>query len=105
VGSSSYSVRLLPIAEQDLQDLLVHVAADHAAAALALTDRIEKDLVALGSHPFLGRVPNDETLAKLGYRMLVVENYLIFYKARGRTVFVYRIVHGARDVPSLLKDF
>ena len=35
--------------------------------------------------------------------MLVVENYLIFYKVRGRTVFVYRIVHGARDVPSLLK--
>jgi plasmid stabilization system protein ParE len=32
----------------------------------------------------------------------VVKEYLIFYKVRGRTVLVYRIIHGARDILPLL---
>ncbi len=47
---------------------------------------------------------NDEKLARLDYRVVVVDNYLIFYKISGKTVHIYRIVHGARDVPGLLSD-
>jgi len=74
------------------------------SAALAQGDRIEKKLSALNTYPQLGKIPNDEKLASLGYRVVVVDNYLIFYKISGKTVLIYRIVHGARDVPGLLKD-
>ncbi len=104
MSSSRYSVRLLSIAEQDLQELVSYIAAENVTAALALADRIEKNLLALSSHPFLGRIPNDEKLARLGYRMLVVENFLVFYKVKGKTVLVYRVIHGARDIPSLLEN-
>jgi len=63
-----------------------------------MADRIENDLQRLVRHPYLGKVPNDEQLATMGYRVLV------FYKIRGRTVLVHRILHGARDLPSLLED-
>ncbi len=104
MSSSRYSVRLLSIAEQDLQELVSYVAAENVTAAMSLADRIEKALNSLRSHPQLGKIPNDEKLAGLRYRVLVVENYLMFYKIQGRTVLVYRILHGARDIPSLLKE-
>lgn len=101
---NKYSVRLLSLAEKDLEELLTYVAAENATAALTLADKIEKELLILGAHPWLGKIPNDEPLAAMGYRVLVVENFLIFYKVIGKTVLVYRIIHGARDLPSLLKD-
>jgi toxin ParE1/3/4 len=104
VSSNKYSVRLLSIVEEDLLDLVSYVASENVQAALALANRIEKDIGKLGTHPYLGRVPNDEKLAGLGYRFLVVENYLIFYAIKGRTVLVHRIIHGARDIPSLFRD-
>ena len=104
MSASKYAVRLLSIAEQDLQDIVAFVAADKLPAAVALADRIENDLQRLVRHPYLGKAPNDERLATMGYRVLVIENYLVFYKIRGRTVLVHRILHGARDLPSLLED-
>lgn len=104
MSTNRYAVRLLSVAEQDLQDLAAFIAADNLPAAIALADRIENDLQRLARYPYLGKVPNDERLAALGYRVLVIENYLVFYKVKGRTVLVYRILHGMRDLPSLLED-
>ncbi|MDX1410932.1 MAG: type II toxin-antitoxin system RelE/ParE family toxin [Nitrospirales bacterium] len=101
---NKYPVRLLSLAEKDLEELLTYVAAENATAALTLADQIEKELLSLGAYPWLGKIPNDQSLAGMGYRVLVVENYLIFYKVVGKAVLVYRIIHGARDLPSLLKD-
>jgi len=62
-----------------------------------LLKKIENSLRLLATNPYLGRVPNDAALLDLGYRYLVVQNYLIFYVVEERTIFVHRIVHGARD--------
>ncbi|MBL7995484.1 type II toxin-antitoxin system RelE/ParE family toxin, partial [bacterium] len=37
-----------------------------------------------------------------GYRYLIVDNYLIFYTIEEETIFVHRIIHGARDYRRLL---
>ena len=104
MSSSKYSVRLLAIAEQDLQETVSYVASENVTAALSLADRIEKDLLRLASHPYLGRIPEDDKLAGLGYRFLVVENYLIFYTVGEKTILVHRIIHGARDIPQMFTD-
>lgn len=104
MSSSKYSVRLLSIAEQDLQEIASYVAGENVTAALALADRIEKDLLKLASHPYMGRTPNDGKLAGLGYRFLVVENYLLFYTVSEKTILVHRIIHGARDIPQMFPD-
>jgi toxin ParE1/3/4 len=97
VNRSEYDIRLLRVAEDDLTEIVAYVAADRPSAAEALASKIEKHLVLLSKHPHLGRVPKEEELARLGYRYLVVENYLIFYIVEGGTIFVHRILHGARD--------
>jgi toxin ParE1/3/4 len=95
------SVKLVRAAEDDLREIVLYVAAERPSAADELADRIEKNLNLLPKRPHLGRVPKEPELARLGYRYLVVENYLIFYKIEAKTVLVHRILHGARDYLSL----
>lgn len=96
-----FKVRLLRIAEDDLTEIVVYIAADRVSAAETLVDKIEKNLSLLSKNPFLGRIPKEEELARLGYQYLVVQNYLVFYTIEGQTIYVHRILHGARDYLSL----
>lgn len=100
--SRKYRVRLLPIAEEDLDQILAFVGADNVTAALDLVERIERQLAALANFPNLGRVPRDDDLRNTGYRYLVIDDYLAFYTVDNRTVTVHRIVHAARDYKGLL---
>ena len=102
MSSNKYSIRLLPIAEEDFQDIITYIAADRPTAAFELAERIEKNLRRLASHPHLGKIPDDEKLAGMGYRVIIVENYCVFYTVRSKTVLIHRIVHGARDIQHLL---
>ncbi|MHB1055546.1 MAG: type II toxin-antitoxin system RelE/ParE family toxin [Thermoleophilia bacterium] len=90
------------MAEEDLSEAINFIAADNPAAAMALVDTIEKSLDDLASHPRMGRVPDDPNLMQMGYRYLVVENYLLFYVVEARMVIVHRILHGARNYRDLL---
>ena len=96
-----YIVRLLRVAEDDLTDIVTYIAADRLSAAEALAAKIAKNLNLLSRNPHLGRVPKEGELARLGYRYLVVQNYLIFYTIEERAIFVHRILHGARGYLSL----
>ena len=102
--SSKYTVRLLSIAEQDLVDIVSYLAAENSRAAAEVLDHIEARLAALQSHPFVGRVPHNPKLTALGYRVLVIDNYLVFYKVKGNAVLVHRILHGARDLLRVLSE-
>jgi toxin ParE1/3/4 len=90
-------IRLLRIAEDDLTELVAYISADQPAAADLVLARIEKGLARLMKHPHLGRIPKEDDLARLGYRYIVVDDYLIFYTVEGEAIYVHRILHGARD--------
>jgi toxin ParE1/3/4 len=96
------SIRLLHIAEDDLSEIISLIAADNVDAAAAFLETIEATLSRLEQHPLLGRIPGEEDLARMGYRYLVVGNYLVFYTLGSDTVLVHRIIHGARDYLALL---
>jgi plasmid stabilization system protein ParE len=101
MSRSKYKVKLLRIAEDDLLEIVTYISADRPSAAGALAAKIEKNLNILSRKPHLGRVPKEEELTRLHYRYLVVENYLIFYTIEGQTIYVHRILHGARDYLTL----
>jgi toxin ParE1/3/4 len=102
VKRAKNTVRLLAAAEKDFFDIVEYILAENQTAAIILAERIEKNLANLSEHPQLGRIPNDEQLIRLGYRYLVVQNYLIFYKLEERDIIVYRIIDGARNYKELL---
>ena len=85
------------MAEEDLSEIALYVAADRLSAAEDLATKIEKNISLLSANPYLGRIPEEEELVRQGYRYLVAGNYLIFYAVEGQIVYVHRILHGARD--------
>ena len=99
---SKFAIRLLSAAEQDFNDIIEYILLENPSAAITISDTIEKNLNLLANNPQLGRVPNDEELLRMGYRYLIVLDYLVFYKIEAHTIFVYRIIHGARNYKSLL---
>ena len=102
MSKREYIVRLLSPAETDLAEILLYIAADNPSAAEKLANTIERRLGGLQKHPHSGQIPADHRIAQMGYRYLVIENYLFFYVVEGAEVFIHRIVHGARDYKELL---
>ena len=97
-----HTVRFLPVAEEDLTDIVLYVAADNTPAAERLAQRFETLFDSLRSHPHMGRTPDDAELARLQYRYLVIDDYLIFYVVDATEIVIHRVVHGARDYRRLL---
>jgi toxin ParE1/3/4 len=97
VKRPEYDIRLLRAAEDDLTEIVSYIAADRPSAADAVASKIEKNLALLSTNPHLGRIPKEEDLARLGYRYLAIDNYLVFYIIEDDAILVHRILHGARN--------
>jgi len=95
--ADKYQIRLLRIAEEDFTEILKFIADDNPTAAESIATKIEKNLELLSDNPHLGRIPRDEEIRNLGYRYIIVQNYIIFYTIEEKTIFIHRILHGARD--------
>ena len=95
-------LRYLPIAQDDLVSILDWIAQDSPSRAMAFVEAVAKRIGRLESHPSLGRVPRNERLKQLGYRVLTVERYLVFYVPRGHAVEIHRVLHGSRHYDEIL---
>jgi toxin ParE1/3/4 len=101
VRKSKYTIRFLSIAEQDFNEIVEYILTENPFTAITVSEKIEKNLKLLESNPHLGRIPNDEELQRMGYRYIIILDYLIFYKIEQQTILVHRIVHGARNYKPL----
>ena len=99
---TKFQIRLLKIAEEDFTEIVSYIAADNPNAANTLANKIEKSLELLSDNPNLGRIPRDEEIRNLGYRYIIIQNYIIFYTIDNKTILVHRILHSARNYKSLL---
>lgn len=85
-------------ARHDMDEIWVYVAEDNPVAADGLIDEFHQAIASLADHPKLGR--SREELAQ-GLRGLPVGNYVIFYRPLSDCLQVYRVLHGARDLPEM----
>ena len=102
MSPGKYAVRFLPVAEDDLNEIVTFIALDDPTAAESFVDKLESRLEQLGRFPDRGPSPRDERLKAMGYRYLVIGDYLVFYTVEPKTVLVHRVLHGARDYEGLL---
>ena len=100
--SEPYESRYLSTAERDLIDIFEYIKKDNPSAAISQLEKFDKSVSRLALNPFLGVTPKDERLKKLGYRILIVDKYLVFYVAKAETVQIRRIIHGARRYDFLI---
>ena len=97
-----YAIRYLPIAVDDLLSIYDWIADDTPARATSFTEKLDKRINNLTIHPYLGRIPKQEKLQAFGYRVLVIESYLVFYVVRGHIIEIHRVVHGSRHLDDIV---
>jgi len=100
--SDPFEIRYLSTAQKDLEEIFDYIKRDNPSAALSLIERVDQAISQLALNPELGVVPKDDRLKKLGYRMLIMDNYLVFYVVKAKAVQIRRIVHGSRQYSFLL---
>ena len=96
-----YDVRFLKEALDDLEEIILYIAQDSRQAAMNMHDEIVHKANDLTIFPKRGRAVPDRKIAAAGYRMLEIKPYIAFYRILDRTVFIYRILHGATNYPLL----
>jgi addiction module RelE/StbE family toxin len=100
--SRAYEIRYLPAAQQDLLDIFEYISRDNPEAAEALLAQFDRTLANLTAHPLIGAIPKDKRLQRLGYRMVVIGNYLAFYVVKKDVVQIRRVIHSSRNYQRLL---
>jgi addiction module RelE/StbE family toxin len=95
-------IRYLPTAEKDLMEIFEYIKKDNPAAAASELDKFDQSISKLSRTPSLGLIPRDRRLREMGYRMLVVDKYLVFYVVKKKFIQIRRVIHGARRYSFLL---
>lgn len=99
-----HDVRFLRDALEDLEEIVLYIMQDSKESAIRMHDLIMEASNGLAVFPKRGPLVPDKKIAAMGFRMLSVERYLLFYKIDGpSTIHIHRVFHGARDYPYLLR--
>lgn len=93
--------KLMPAAEQDLEELVEYVAKDSPRNAMKVFDKIHAAARSLAEMPNMGHFRTDITDKPV--RFWAVYSWLIVYRPDRKPLEILRIVHGARNLARNLK--
>jgi toxin ParE1/3/4 len=98
----TYSLRFAPRADKDLAEIAEYLAREAPAVAVEFVERLLLAIESLSEHPARGARPRDPKLRSRGYRILMHDPYLVFYKVYRSHVRIHRVLHGSRSYFGLL---
>ena len=102
----NYQVTRTEKADNQLRDIIFYIADDSGSIDIALNylDKIEKAISRLADFPYSGNEPRYTILRKQGYRVVIVERHLVFYKVneKAKTVIVYAVVDSRQEYKNLI---
>ena len=73
--------------------------------ALEKLNDLEESILALGNNPYIGTEPKYTVLKRQGYKVLILEKDLVFYKIddERKAVIVYAVVDQRQDYLSIIR--
>jgi toxin ParE1/3/4 len=93
---------ITPRAEEDYLEIWAYIAQDNIAAADRFIDTLQAHHETLAKFPGIGRLHPE--LGK-DIQLFRVEKYVLIYRELPDRVELLRVLHGARDIPTLFEDF
>ncbi|PKM64575.1 MAG: type II toxin-antitoxin system RelE/ParE family toxin [Firmicutes bacterium HGW-Firmicutes-20] len=97
----NYKVDVSTPAQSDLSDIIRYISAQltSSVSAVHLMEIFEEALMSLSDLPQRYPLIDDELLSQLGYRKMIVKNYVVFFSIdeANKVVNVERILYGRRD--------
>ena len=101
-----YEVIRTDTADAGIRKRILYVAQNFGnTVALEKLDEIEKRILDLGDDPYIGTNPGYLVLKRQGYKVLILEKDLIFYKIdeENKKVVVYAVVDQRQDYLNIIR--
>ena len=101
-----YQVIRTDTAVAGIRKIILYVAQNFGnIVALEKLDEIEKRILELGDDPYIGTDPRYLVLKRQGYKVLILEKDLVFYKIdeEKKTVVVYAVVDQRQDYLNIIR--
>jgi len=91
-----FKVNLTRQAQEDLDQVVSYISANNPGNAGKFIGELEEKILSLATFPErAGLIPENQFLGT-GYRHLLHERYRVIYRREDDTVFVLRVIHGAK---------
>ena len=93
-------------ADAEIRKIILYVAQNFGNdVALKKLDAIEKRILELGDDPYIGTEPRYLVLKRQGYKVLILEKDLVFYKIdeENKNVVIYAVVDRRQDYLNIVR--
>ncbi len=100
-----YEIKYLPLAQMDLRKITSYIADNLKApkAAMDLVDALDKAISRLQQFPYSCKLYQAMESLEAEYRMLPVNNYIVFYVVTEHVVEIHRIIYAKMNLGDLIK--
>ena len=103
---AKFSVVRTDTADAHIHKIILYIAEEFGAdVALEKLDEMEEQIMALGDNPYIGMDPRYMVLRRQGYKILVLEKNLVFYKVDEvkKVIMVYAVVDQRQDYLNIIR--
>ena len=103
---AKYSVIRTDTADSLIHKIILGIAEKFGAeVALEKMDELERQIMLLADHPYMGTDPRYMILRRQGYKVLITEKNLVFYKIdeKEKMVTVYAVVDQRQDYLDIIR--
>ena len=94
--TKKYKVNLTQHAQNDLEHIFYYIAADNVNNAEKFVRELEKKVYSLDTFPERHPLISENEFFGTDYRHLMYKKYRVIYRIVESSVFVLRIIHGAK---------
>lgn len=101
-----YEVIRTDTADAGIRKIILYIAQNFGnTVALEKLDDIEKRILQLGEDPYIGTNPRYSILRRQGYKVLILEKNLVFYKIDevNKHVVVYAVIDQRQDYLNIIQ--
>lgn len=101
-----YTLLRTDTADSLIHKIILDIAEKFGAeVALDKLDELENQIMLLAENPYMGTVPRYMILRRQGYKVLVTEKNLVFYKINEiqKVVIVYAVVDQRQDYLNIIR--
>ena len=101
-----YHIIRTDTADAGIRKIILYVAQNFGNdVALKKLDEIEKRIFSLGDDPYIGTEPRYLVLKRQGYKVLILDKDLVFYKIdeTNKKVIVYAVVEQRQDYLNIIR--
>lgn len=100
--AKKYEVVITPSAQRDLTEIKIYFTNILKTASNSVFEKFLEQVRLLKVHPFTYPIHQDSLLKLVSYRVIPIDNYLMFYVVRGDTVQIHRVLYAKRNYTQLL---